>query len=163
MNTHISLYTSILTHLTLWFVGPIITVQTIIRLSEKPNTPLSASLQSHLDSIPIGPFLIFDIYDKILLTREYKEYHFCVGIRKLDGVRIYYNIHMSKFDYKWLFFFFSFIFIIFGIKEVEKVLWIYFVKKSPSKYFWFSVFAFFDIKIKKVIVHERKSFLNFFK
>jgi hypothetical protein len=62
--------------------GPIITAQLINRLRAIPNTTLSDSLQLHLDSIPIGPQLFFDIHDTVL--PESNVYHEGVAKRKLE-------------------------------------------------------------------------------
>jgi hypothetical protein len=62
--------------------GPIITAQLINRLRAIPNTSISDSLQSYLNSIPIGPQLFFDIYDTVL--PESNVYHEGVAKRKFE-------------------------------------------------------------------------------
>lgn len=46
--------------------GPIITSKTITRLRAPPSTILSTPLESYLYTIPIGPEMLFDLYDTIL-------------------------------------------------------------------------------------------------
>jgi hypothetical protein len=64
--------------------GPVITVRTINRLYKQfePKTTLLDSLKSYLETIPIGPKIIFDTYDTVL--PESRAYHNSVAKRKFD-------------------------------------------------------------------------------
>jgi hypothetical protein len=46
--------------------GSVMTVESIRLVRERPNTTITASLKLFLDSIPISPQILFDIYDTVL-------------------------------------------------------------------------------------------------